>query len=466
MANAEAPSEMAPDEGRGAERFYGLTQEFIEGAIAAIRTGDAERIRTLAAGVHAADLADLITLVTADERRTLAAALREDFDPETLAYLDEGPREDVVEVLGQGILTTAARELDVDDAVEIVGGLDPAEQRQVLDTVPAPERVALEQALSYPPDSAGRLMRRDLVAVPEFWTVGQTIDYLRDTADLPDEFREIFVVDPSHHPIGTVPLDRILRSKRVVVVRDIMDRDPKLVPARLDQEEVAFLFRQYDLVEAPVVDEKNRLVGVITVDDVVDVMSEEAEEDLMRLGGVSVTSLSDSIGRTTRSRLPWLFVNLGTALIASNVIGLFEATITEMVALAVLMPIVASMGGNAGTQTLTITVRALAMREITSTNTLRLINKQIAVSFLTGGAIATVIGAIAATWFGQVGLGAILAAAMVINILVAGLFGILVPLALHRLRIDPALGASIFVTMITDVVGFFAFLGLAAWVLL
>ena len=309
-------------------------------------------------------------------------------------------------------------------------------------------------------------MVRDFIAVPEFWTVGQTIDYMREAADLPSEFHEVFVVDPSHRPTGTLALDRILRSRRPTAVGEIMDHTPRVVPGDTDQEEVAFLFQQYDLVSAGVVDGGGRLIGVITVDDILDVIDEEAEEDLMRLGGVGESDLNEPIGRAARNRFPWLLINLGTAIVASIVIAFFDTTIEQIVALAILMPIVASMGGNAGTQTLTITVRALATHELTATNALRLLNREVAVSFANGTAMALVIGVAAGAWFDDASLGGVLAAAMVINMVVAGLAGMLVPLGLHRAGVDPALAATVFVTTVTDVVGFLAFLGLGAWLLL
>ena len=309
-------------------------------------------------------------------------------------------------------------------------------------------------------------MQRDLVAVPEFWTVGQTIDFLRESDDLPDKFYEIFVVDPAHRPIGTIPLDRAMRSKREVVAGDIMDPNPLAIPVATDQEEVAYAFQQYDHTSAPVIDAAGRLVGVIMIDDIVDVIHEEHEEDLLRLGGVGSGDLHESAVVTTRRRFSWLLVNLGTAIIASVVIAFFDATIEKIVALAILMPIVASMGGNAGTQTLTVTVRALATKDLTATNAMRLVNKEVVVGFFNGVVFASLIGVVAGLWFGDAGLGAVLAAAMVINLLIAGLAGILIPLALVRLHIDPALAASVFLTTITDVVGFGAFLGLGAWLLL
>ena len=443
-----------------------VSRDLVRALTDALRRGDSARAGALVAGTHAADLADLIGLIAAEDRRSLIAQLGDGFDPEVLTHLEDTVRAEVVDVLGTAHLAAAVSELDTDDAVDVLEDLDGATQRIVLDAVAPEERRALEASLAYPEDSAGRLMGRDFVAVPEFWTVGQTIDYMRDARDLPDEFHEVFVVDPSHHPIATLALDRILRARRPVAVDEIMDRERRLATGDMDQEEVAFLFQQYDLVSAGVVDGDGRLVGVITVDDVLDVIDEEAEEDLMRLGGVAESDVNEPVVHATRGRFPWLLINLGTAILASAVIAFFDATIEQIVALAVLMPIVASMGGNAGTQTLTITVRALATRELTATNALRLVNREVVVSLANGAALALLIGIIAALWYGEVGLGGVLAAAMIINMVVAGLAGTLVPLGLHRAGIDPALAATVFVTTVTDVVGFFVFLGLGAWLLL
>ena len=442
------------------------SRDLVRALTDALRRGDSARADALVTGTHAADLADLIGLIAAEDRRLLIAHLGDGFDPEILTHLEDTVRAEVVEVLGTAHLAAAVSELDTDDAVDVLEDLDGATQRIVLDAVAPEERRALEASLAYPEDSAGRLMGRDFVAVPEFWTIGQTIDYMRGAPDLPDEFHEVFVVNPSHHPIATLALDRILRSRRPVTVGEIMDRERRFIPGDMDQEEVAFLFQQYDLVSAGVVDGDGRLVGVITVDDILDVIEEEAEEDLMRLGGVAESDVNEPVVHATRSRFPWLLINLGTAILASAVIAFFDATIEQIVALAVLMPIVASMGGNAGTQTLTITVRALATRELTATNALRLVNREVVVSMANGAALALLIGIIAALWYGEIGLGGVLAAAMIINMVVAGLAGTLVPLGLHRAGIDPALAATVFVTTVTDVVGFFVFLGLGAWLLL
>lgn len=379
-----------------------------------------------------------------------------------LPELDEVVRDDIIDQLSPAELAAAVSELDSDDAVQLVEDLSEEDQRVLLAAIPATDRAAVEVGLAYPENSAGRLMQRELVAVPASWTVGRLIDHLRTASDLPDEFYDIYVIDSARAPLGCVALSRVARTQRPVIIRDIMGSDLKLVPAEMDQEEVGYLFHHYDLVSAPVVDAEGRLIGVITVDDVVDVIEEEAEEDILRLGGVSETDIHESLLSTTRRRFVWLLVNLGTAILASVVIGLFEATIEQMVALAVLMPIVASMGGNAGTQTLTVAVRGLATKDLSATNALRIVNKEVLVGCLNGVFFAILAGAVATLWFDDPVLGIIIGAAMVFNLIVAALAGICIPLCLARLGIDPAVAAGVFLTAVTDVIGFFAFLGLAA----
>ncbi|SLN40637.1 magnesium transporter [Oceanibacterium hippocampi] len=416
--------------------------------------------------LHSADIADLIEQLHSDERATFIAATRGILDAEVFIHLDEIVRDEVLEYLRPEELAAVVSELDTDDAVYLIEDMDEADQREVLAAVTPEDRAALEEGLGYGEDTAGRLMQRDLISVPEFWTIGQTIDYLRETDDLPDEFYEIFVVDPRHRPIGSVPLNRAMRSKRPVRISEIMEAEPRIIPVDMDQEEVAYIFKQYRLTSAPVVDATGRLIGVITVDDVVEIIEEEAGEDILRLAGVADDDLFDTVLSTTRTRFTWLLVNLGTAVLASIVIGLFDATMEQVIALAVLMPIVASMGGNAGTQTLTVTVRAIATRDLTSANALRLLNKEFLISLINGVLFAVLVGLVAWAWFGVPLLGGVIALAMIINMVIAGISGMLVPMALDRLNIDPAIASSVFVTTITDIVGFFAFLGLAALVLL
>ncbi len=432
--------------------------------------GDA-RVRELMGELHHSDAADLLERLSTEDRVRVVDILREDFDPELLSELDETVRDHVVECLGVEELAAALVEMDSDDALEVVEELDEDEKEQVLDAIPPGDRTLIEEGLSYPEDSAGRLMQREVVTVPGFWDVGETIDFLRQNADLDDgplpaQFYDIFVVDPSRRPLGSIPLSRLLISRRPVPVTDIMETEMKVLPVTTDQEDVAFVFRQRDLVSAPVVDESGRLVGAITIDDVVDVIHEEHEEDIMRLGGVKEDDLYEATIDTTRARFTWLLVNLLTAILASIVIGLFDGTIEQMVALAVLMPIVASMGGNAGTQTLTVAVRALAMKELTPTNAARVIFKEALVGVCNGILFAVLIGGVAWFWFSSPMLGVVIGLAMVVNMFVAGLAGTTIPLALERFGVDPAVASSVFLTTVTDVVGFFVFLGLAALILI
>jgi magnesium transporter len=360
----------------------------------------------------------------------------------------------------------AISQMESDDAVHVLENLDEDEQRKIIDALPDEDRIAVEEGLSYPEDSAGRLLQKNLVSVPGQWTVGKVIDYFRTDEELPDEFYEVFIVDPTHHPIGTVALNKIIRSDRQKLISSIMEDELRVVPIEMDQEEVAYLFRQYDLTSMAVVDDSGRLIGMITVDDVVDVIDEEAEEDLMLMSGITDTYITESVIEASKNRVIWLVINLATAILASMIIALFDATIEQMVALAVLMPIVASMGGNAGTQTMTVTVRALATRDLTTTNAKRIVLREFSIALLNGIIIAFIIGGLSWVWFNNSALGGVMAVAMVINMIMAGLAGILIPIGLDKINIDPALASSIFVTTITDVIGFFAFLGLAAVVLL
>jgi len=345
-----------------------------------------------------------------------------------------------------------------------LAALDEADRAKILEQIPAPERVALTRSLDYPEDSAGRRMQTEFVAAPEFWTVGHTIDYVADSEGLPDTFYEIFVVDPSYKLVGSVPLDRLLRARRSRHLSEILEDDPRTIRATEDQEDAARTFERYNLVSAAVVDDADRLVGVLMVDDIVDVIEEEADEDLRAMGGVTGDEeISDPVLYTARSRIPWLLVNLVTAFVSASVIGLFEGTIEHMVALAVLMPIVASMGGNAGTQTMTVAVRALATREIGGHNARRLIRRETLVGLVNGVVIAILVALIAGFWFSNVHLGFIIGTAMVTNLVCAGLFGILIPIALDKMKADPAVASGVFLTTVTDTVGFFAFLGLATW---
>ncbi|MFC3752967.1 magnesium transporter [Aquamicrobium ahrensii] len=430
---------------------------------AAIADRDTLTLKGDVASLHESELGDLLEALQPDQRRSLVELLGADFDFSALTEVDEAIRLDIVENLPNEQIAQAVQELDSDDAVYILEDLDQEDQDEILAQLPFTERIRLRRSLDYPEESAGRRMQTEFVAVPPFWTVGHTIDYMREDKDLPDSFSQIFVIDPTFKLLGAVHLDQILRTKRTVKVEDIMHETRHAIPATMDQEEAAREFEQYDLLSAAVVDENERLVGVLTIDDVVDVIQQEAEEDLMRLGGVGDEELSDTILAASRSRVPWLLVNLFTAFLAASVIGLFDHTIERVVALAVLMPIVAGMGGNAASQTMTVTVRALATKDIDIYNAWRVIRREMGVGFINGVIFALLIGAVAATWFSDPYLGGIIASAMVINMFVAALAGILIPLVLDRYGVDPAVASAVFVTAVTDVVGFFAFLGLASW---
>ena len=439
-----------------------IRPEFLHAVVAALDTGEAAKLRDLALPLHEADLADLIELLRPEQRTMLIATLGEDFDAATLSELDEAVRDQVLETMPSEQVAEALQQLDSDDAVYVIEDLDKEEQTDILAKLPHFERLALERSLEYKEDSAGRIMQTDLIAVPPFWSVGQTIDYMREAEDLPDRFYELFVVDPAYHLLGSVALNSLLRAKRPTSIDAVTERDIHPIPVEADQEAVARQFERYNLTSAPVVDGGGRLVGVITADDIVEVVQEEASEDILRMGGVAGERVSDSVWRTASHRFTWLFANLLTAILASFVISLFEATIEQMVALAVLMPIVASMGGNAGTQTMTVAVRALATQDIGPANALRVIWRESAVGILNGLLFAVIMAAIAFFWFGSSQLGAGIGVAMIVNLLAAALAGILIPLGLDALGLDPAIASGVFVTTVTDVVGFFAFLGLAA----
>jgi magnesium transporter len=458
-AALEAPPIIAfrDDEGDVRDEFVSVIGE-------AIAAKSPEILKVLLGDLHEADLGDLLRSLDPAVRPELIELMGGDFDFAALNELDEGERAQIIEELDTETVVEGVRELESDDAVYLLEGLDDAEQEEILDHMPAVEAAALKRALDYPEGSAGRLMQTDVIAVPPFWSVGQTIDHMRDTQDLPDSFYELYVVDPRHRLLGSVALDRLLRSKRQARIQDILSEARDAVHATDDQENVARLFERYNLVSAAVVDEEDRLVGTLTVDDIVDVIQEEAEEDLKALGGVGRDEeLSDSVWTTTRSRFGWLFVNLVTAFIAASVLNLFEGQLEKMVALAVLAPIVASQGGNAATQTMTIAVRALATREIVSSNVWRIILREAAVGLLNGVGFAIVTGFVAALWFSSPSIGIVIGIAMVINLVAGALGGILIPLGLQRLRSDPAVSSGVFVTTVTDVVGFFAFLATASW---
>ncbi|WP_192255749.1 magnesium transporter [Mesorhizobium silamurunense] len=430
---------------------------------AAIADRDTLTLKREVDDLHQSELGDLLEALHPEQRRALVELLGSDFDFSALTEVDEAIRLDIVDNLPNEQIAQAVQELDSDDAVYILEDLDQEDQDEILSQLPFTERIRLRRALDYPEETAGRRMQTEFVAVPPFWTIGQTIDYMREDKNLPDRFSQIFVIDPSFKLLGAIDLDQILRTKRAVKVEDVMHETKHAIPATMDQEEAAREFEQYDLLSAAVVDENERLVGVLTIDDVVDVIQQEAEEDLLRMGGVGDEELSDTVLATSRSRVPWLLVNLVTAFLAASVIGLFDRTIEHIVALAVLMPIVAGMGGNAGSQTMTVTVRALATKDLDIYNAARIIRREVGVGFINGIVFAVLIGMVAGIWFHDRNLGGIIAAAMIINMFAAALAGILIPLLLDRFKIDPAVASAVFVTTVTDCVGFFAFLGLATW---
>src|SRR4051794_15784423 len=436
--------------------------EFVEKIAGAVQAADAAFLREVVAELHEADLGDLIAALDPDERPRLVELTGADFDFSALNEVDDSVREEILEELEPETVAEGVRELESDDAVELLEGLDEEDQEEILEKLPPSERDALERSLEYPENSAGRRMQSEFIAVPPDWTVGQAIDYMRDTPDLPDRFYEIYAGDADKHWQGPVSLDTLLRARRPVRVGDLIDEDRRRVSVLDDQEEVARMFGKYNLVAAPVVDTTNRLVGVITIDDVVDVIEEEGDEDLKARGGVtSDEELSDTVWTIARARFNWLLVNLATAFLASSVLGLFEGQLEKMVALAVLAPIVASQGGNAATQTMTVAVRALATRERGSSNAFRVVMREAMVGLVNGLAFAIITGVAAVAWFKIPGLGLVIGLAIMCNLLAGALGGILIPMVLDRVRADPAVASGTFVTTITDVVGFFSFLGIA-----
>ncbi len=443
-----------------------LTLEFIASVNSALDEGKSEEAINLAKSLHYADLADLLENLGHTRREELVEAMRDSFDPNIFAELDETVRERVIIQLGNSRVAEAVAELQVDDAIDVVEELGEDKQLKILASLPKNERALIEEGLSYPEDSAGRLMQRDFIAVSFEWSVGQTIDFMRDSEELPTDFFDIFLMDNEHYPVGTVPLGRIIRSNRNVKLFEIMRKHIKIIPVSMDQEEVAFLFRQRDLMSAPVVD-NGVLVGTITVDDIVDVIHEEHEEDIMRLAGVGEEDdLYSAVIDTMKSRFSWLLIHLLSALLAAYVISLFAGTIQELVALAILMPIVATMGGTASIQTLTVAVRAIAMRELTPSNAYRTIGKEITVGVLNGLIFASIIGFIVYAWFDSALLGVVIGLAIIVNLIVAGFVGSSLPIILQSLGFDPAVASSAFLTSITDIIGFYVFLGLAASLLL
>jgi len=451
----------APPEDRVHDKEDHIRASFVREVLDAVADGDDEAARALVTGLHPADIADLIELAPTDERGDLIEALAGIVDADVYAELNEHVREDVIDEMEPQQVADLAAQLDTDDAVAILEDLEADEQLAVLRAMEPDDRAAVEEALTYPEESAGRLMQRDLIAVPEHWKVGQVIDYLRSGDELATDFWEVFVVSPDHHPVGTCKLSTILRSPRTVPVGEIMARKQTLIPVGLDQEEVALRFQKYALISAAVVDPSGRLVGMITVDDIVHIIQEEAGEDALLLSGAGDGDINEPIIDTYKERVRWLAANLMTALVASSVIRFYEHSIERLAVLAVLMPIVAGVGGNAGTQTLAVTVRAIATNQLTGSNRWRAVFREIRVALMNGLTIAVLIGVAVTLILGSPQLGGVIAAAMLTNIVIAGMAGVLVPLALERAGADPAVASSVFVTMVTDSMGFLVFLGLA-----
>ncbi len=430
-----------------------------------LEKGDNASILEVSSALHPADITELLQQLKSEERRQFIDILRDQFDPEVLTHLEHGLQSEVIEHMGAEDAASAIAQLDTDDAVQVIEELPEDAQQEIMQAVPEETRADLEEGLAYPESSAGRLMQKEFVAIPEFWTIGDTIDYLRENTNLQQDFYVLFVMSPQHHPVGSILLSRVIRSSRDKKIRDLMEEDIRTINTNMDQEEVAHIFRKYGLVEAPVVNDEGRMVGVITVDDVVDVIREEEEEDYLRAGGIIEHNLHASPIEMVKMRFPWLLVNLATAIFASWVIWLFEDTISRWVALAVLMPIVASMGGNAGIQTVTVAVRAITSHELTTSNAISVIRKEMLAGLLNGVVFALIMGTAIWSFYGDAQLAMIFGIATISTLMLAGLAGAIIPVVFHRAGVDPAVASGVFLTMLTDMAGFFAFLGLASWLL-
>ncbi|MDC0565068.1 MAG: magnesium transporter [Amylibacter sp.] len=448
------------------DRAYEMDSYLIDAVLTYIDDQDKQSLITLLNEYHPADIADLFEQINPNSRSALMELWGKEMDGEVFAEMDEGLSGELIEEMSDEVVSLVLKDLETDDVVDLLEDLEKDEQNRLIDVLDASGQIAVLNSLKYPEGTAGRLMARELVMAPTHWNVGQTIDNLRKSKNLPSQFYDVVVVDPMSKPIGKVTLSTLLRARRSTPLIDLVDEEFRTIPVSQSQEDVAYAFNQYNMVSAPVVDDENRLVGVITMDDAMEVLGDEADEDIKLLGGVGDESLTDTILVTARQRFPWLGINLLTSILASIVIAQFSSTIEAIVALAVLMPIVASMGGNAGTQTLTVAVRALATKDLTSANAWRVIRREALVGLLNGLVFAIIIGLIGYYWYGFAMLGAVLAMAMILNLLMAGLAGILVPLMLDKFKMDPALGSSALVTTVTDIIGFFAFLGLASAILL
>ena len=439
-----------------------FNNEFIDKIIVDIEAANNLEIKSSLKDLHAADIAELLEFLSTNQRTYLLNQLDSEDYTDVLAELDDSIIDQTVNLLQHEKVAKSISDMETDDAVGLIESLEPDTQKKILDKVSAEDREIFNESLNYPEDTAGRRMQKEIVSMPSFWTVGQAIDYLRDEEELPEDFFELFIVDPSNKPLGSVSVSKVLRSNRKIRLNDITIESPIFIPADMDQEEAAMTFEKYSLVSAGVVDKNGRLIGRLTADDIMWVLQEEAEEDILRMGGVIETEMNQGIIKSTRKRFIWLFLNLLTAILASIVISVFDASIEKMVALAVLMPIVASMGGNAGTQTLTLTVRALATKDLVQNNRRKIFSKEISISILNSIIFAIITAVAAQLWFQDFYLSIIVGSAMVVNILSAGFFGFLIPYGLNYFRVDPAIASSVFVTTITDVVGFLSFLGLAS----
>ena len=440
-----------------------FNKEFIKVVNEKIKSQDTDFLAKSLKELLPADSADIIENLTPENRSKLIELEGFNIDPEIFVELNESIQTEIFILLSVESIASLLKKLESDNALKILENLDKTKKETVLNRLPPKDRFLLEESLSYPEDTAARIMQREFTAIPSNWSVGQTIDYLRENKDLPDEFLEIFIVDSDFKPIGTVPSSKVLRMARETKMNLIMREMQVLIPVNMDQEEVGHTFENYNLTTAGVVDKNNKLVGMITSDDILTVVKEEAEEDVLRLAGVGDEEITDSILKKTKRRFNWLLLNLFTALLATWVISKFGATIEQMVALAFLMPIVASMGGNAGMQTLAVTVRAIATKELSSENFTRIVLKEFVIGILNGIIFAIITGIVVQVWFKEINLTIIIAISMILNMIVAGLFGILVPVSLKKFNIDPAIASSVFVTTITDVIGFLSFLGIGAY---
>ena len=447
--------------------LFGLTSEVETEIKFCIKNNHKKRLLFLFDLLHPADQADMLERLSKVQLNTCLRLLSKRLDPETLVYLEDTVQEDVIKGIGPNAIAKALPELNTDDEVEILENLQEDQRDTIIKKLPKADRILVEEAFTYPENSAGRLMQREFLSFPEFWTVGQTIDHMRNKEFVEDEnFYSIFIIDPGQRLLGVLSLSKLLSNKRSIRLKDIMNNNFQSVDVEIDQEEIALLFQQYALVDLAVTDKANRIIGVIIFDDIVDVINEEAEEDFFGLGGVSDGSIRTSIYKTLKDRFSWLSVNLVTAIIASMVIGLFQEEIEKIVALAVLMPIVASMGGNAGTQTVTVAVRALATRQLSYINLQRFVLRESWVGMFNGVLFAIFSSILAFLWFNDFQIAIIMSASMIINLLFAGILGTLIPLSLYKFKIDPAISSTVLLTTATDVIGFFTFLGLAAWVIL